>query len=205
MSLELAIGASIGGQRSLVATKSVGFNVMLDPIMTLNLTGCNAGMVILLGDDPGAYGSQNDQDTRLLAHAAKLPMLEPASATEMYGMVQAAYKLSEKFRTPVIIRETRAAAQSTSDIDVPDLTLDQLQAVGQCADANSDDSASLCPDTNTPFRYCPYPQNAVSMSAAMHDRLHRWEEALSSSSSSNPLQQVNLRFGTGDIGILCGG
>jgi len=68
VALEMGIGASIAGSRSLVCVKSVGMNVLLDPLMTLNLTGVHGGLVILLGDDPGAYGSQNEQDTRLLAH-----------------------------------------------------------------------------------------------------------------------------------------
>ena len=77
IALEICIGASIAGQRSLVCVKSVGMNVLLDPMMTLNLTGTHGGMVILLGDDPGAYGSQNEQDTRLIAPLIETPMLEP--------------------------------------------------------------------------------------------------------------------------------
>ena len=77
VALEVAIGASLGGLRSLVCTKSVGMNVMVDPLMALNLTPLSAGLVIILGDDPGAYGSQNDQDTRALADLLELPMVEP--------------------------------------------------------------------------------------------------------------------------------
>ena len=69
--LEIAIGASLGGTRAVVCVKSVGMNVLLDPLMALNLTGVHAGLVIVLGDDPGAYGSQNDQDTRPLAAFAE--------------------------------------------------------------------------------------------------------------------------------------
>ena len=76
---EVAIGASLAGRRALICTKSVGMNVMLDPLMALNLTGVHAGLVILLGDDPGAYGSQNEQDTRLLSPLLEMPMLEPAT------------------------------------------------------------------------------------------------------------------------------
>ena len=84
VALETCIGASIAGQRSLVCIKSVGMNVLLDPLMTLNLTGTHGGMVILLGDDPGAYGSQNEQDTRLMAPLIEIPMLEPASPGEAF-------------------------------------------------------------------------------------------------------------------------
>src|SRR4051812_4325508 len=75
---EVAIGASIAGRRALICTKSVGLNVMLDPLMALNLTPVHGGLVILLGDDPGGYGSQNDQDSRSLALLMETPMLEPS-------------------------------------------------------------------------------------------------------------------------------
>ena len=74
IALEMAIGASIVGKRALVCVKSVGLNVMLDPMMALNLTPVNAGLVILLGDDPGGYGSQNDQDTRRIAPMVEMPI-----------------------------------------------------------------------------------------------------------------------------------
>src|SRR4051812_24376087 len=83
---EVAIGASIAGRRALVATKSVGFNVMLDPLMALNLTPVHGGLVILLGDDPGGYGSQNDQDTRPLASLLETPLLEPSGPAEGFAM-----------------------------------------------------------------------------------------------------------------------
>ena len=78
VALELGIGASIAGRRALVATKSVGMNAMLDPLMVLNLTPVHGGLVILLGDDPGGYGSQNDQDTRPLAAMLEMPLVEPS-------------------------------------------------------------------------------------------------------------------------------
>jgi indolepyruvate ferredoxin oxidoreductase alpha subunit len=81
----MAIGASIAGSRVLVCVKSVGMNMMIDPLMALNLTPVNGGLVILLGDDPGAYGSQNDQDSRPLAHLLEMPMMEPASPAESYA------------------------------------------------------------------------------------------------------------------------
>ena len=79
VAMEMAIGASIAGHRALVCVKSVGMNVMVDPLMALNLTPVNGGLVILLGDDPGGYGSQNDQDTRNLAPMLEMPMMEPAT------------------------------------------------------------------------------------------------------------------------------
>src|SRR5262249_25572877 len=73
VAMEIGIGASIAGRRALVCTKSVGMNVMIDPLMALNLTPVHGGLVILLGDDPGGYGSQNDQDTRPLAQRLEMP------------------------------------------------------------------------------------------------------------------------------------
>ena len=82
VSIEMAFGASVGGMRSLLCVKSVGLNVALDPLMAFNLSGCNAGFVILVGDDPGSWGSQNEQDSRALALAAELPLLEPISVSD---------------------------------------------------------------------------------------------------------------------------
>ena len=109
VALEVAIGACLGGRRSLVCTKSVGMNVMVDPLMALNLTPLSAGMVIILGDDPGAYGSQNDQDTRALADLIELPMVEPDDAVCRAGlMVEAAFTASERYALPVVVRVTRS-------------------------------------------------------------------------------------------------
>ena len=112
VALETGIGVSIAGHRALVCTKSVGMNVMLDPLMVLNLTPVHGGIVIILGDDPGGYGSQNDQDTRPLATMLEMPMLEPSTPAEAFRMMVEAFDLSERFRTPVILRETRSFAQS---------------------------------------------------------------------------------------------
>ena len=95
MALDIAAGASQGGKRALVCLKSVGMNVALDTLMTLNLTGVHAGLVILLGDDPGAWGSQNEQDTRLLAPLAELPLLEPATPEEGRRMICWAFDFSK--------------------------------------------------------------------------------------------------------------
>jgi indolepyruvate ferredoxin oxidoreductase alpha subunit len=79
VAFEVALGGSLSGRRSVMAAKHVGINHILDPLMTVNLTGTGGGMVILAGDDPGAYGSQNEQDSRLLGAFAEIPVLEPAN------------------------------------------------------------------------------------------------------------------------------
>jgi len=110
VALEMALGASMGGKRAAVSFKSVGLNVALDPLMVANLGGVAGGLVVILGDDPGAWGSQNEQDGRLLIRAAEVPLLEFSSSQEAYDMTKFAFTLSEKFRLPVVIRETRASA-----------------------------------------------------------------------------------------------
>jgi indolepyruvate ferredoxin oxidoreductase alpha subunit len=108
IALDMAAGASQGGKRALVCLKSVGMNVALDTLMVLNLTGVHAGLVILVGDDPGAWGSQNEQDTRLLGPLAEVPLLEPATPEEGRRMIHWAFDFSEALRTVVIIRITRS-------------------------------------------------------------------------------------------------
>ncbi len=108
VALEMAFGASVGGTRSLLCVKGVGLNVALDPLMAFNLSGCNAGLVILVGDDPGGWGSQNEQDSRVLALAAEIPLLEPTSVSDARAAVRQAFQLSEEMGLPVIVRVTRA-------------------------------------------------------------------------------------------------
>jgi len=108
VAIEMAFGASVGGMRSLLCVKSVGLNIALDPLMAFNLSGCNAGFVILVGDDPGSWGSQNEQDSRALALAAELPLLEPATVADAQAAMRQAFQLSEEVGLPVIVRVTRA-------------------------------------------------------------------------------------------------
>jgi len=104
---EMAFGASLAGARSLLVVKSVGFNIALDPLMTINLADCNAGFVILIGDDPGGWSSQNEQDSRAVALATELPLLEPATILEAYNIIPYAYHQSEVFKLPIIVRVTK--------------------------------------------------------------------------------------------------
>ena len=108
VAIEMAFGASVGGTRSLLCVKSVGLNIALDPLMVFNLSGCNAGFVILVGDDPGSWGSQNEQDSRTLALAAELPLLEPTTVPDARVAMRQAFQLSEETGLPIIVRVTRA-------------------------------------------------------------------------------------------------
>ena len=104
VALEVAFGASLAGVRSACAMKHVGLNVAADPLFTLSYTGVNAGLVICVADDPAMHSSQNEQDSRHYAVAAKVPMLEPSDSAESYAYAKAAFELSERFDTPVLLR-----------------------------------------------------------------------------------------------------
>lgn len=104
--LEVAIGASFGGGRALATMKHVGVNVAADPLFTASYTGVCGGLVVVSADDPEMHSSQNEQDNRNYAFAAKLPMLEPSDPHEAKEMVKEAFVLSETLDTPVMLRIT---------------------------------------------------------------------------------------------------
>jgi indolepyruvate ferredoxin oxidoreductase alpha subunit len=106
------VGAALGGARTMVTMKHVGLNVAADPFMVFPYAGTNAGFVVLVADDPGMYSSQNEQDSRYLAKVAKVPVLEPTDAAEGREMAKAAFELSERFRTPVMLRTTTRLAHT---------------------------------------------------------------------------------------------
>ncbi|NLW07714.1 MAG: indolepyruvate ferredoxin oxidoreductase subunit alpha [Clostridia bacterium] len=118
VALEVAIGAAIGGARSLAAMKHVGLNVAADPFMTLAYTGVNAGLVLVSADDPGLFSSQNEQDNRFYARMAQIPCLEPADSQEVKDMTALAFKLSEEYDTPVLLRLTTRIAHAYSLVEL---------------------------------------------------------------------------------------
>ncbi len=117
VAMEAAFGASFSGVRSFCGMKHVGLNVAADPLFTISYTGVNSGMVICVADDPGMHSSQNEQDSRHYAIAAKLPMLEPSDAQESYEFVKLAYDISEKYDTPVIFKMCTRVAHSQSVVE----------------------------------------------------------------------------------------
>lgn len=117
---EVAFGASLAGARSACAMKHVGLNVAADPLFTLSYTGVNGGMVICVADDPAMHSSQNEQDSRHYAVAAKVPMLEPADSAEAYRFAREAFLLSEKYDTPVLLRMCTRIAHSQSVVETED-------------------------------------------------------------------------------------
>ena len=125
VAMESAFGASLAGRRSFCAQKHVGLNVAADPLYTMSYTGVNAGMVIVVADDAGMHSSQNEQDSRHHAIAAKVPMIEPSDSAEALEFTKLAYEISEKFDTPVLLKMCTRVAHSqslveTGDRNVPD-------------------------------------------------------------------------------------
>ena len=117
VAMEVAFGASMGGKRSFCAMKHVGLNVAADPLFTISYTGINAGMVICVADDAGMHSSQNEQDSRHYAIAAKVPMLEPADSAEALEFTKLAFELSEQFDTPVFIKMCTRVSHSQSIVE----------------------------------------------------------------------------------------
>ena len=117
VALEIGIGACIAGARSLVSMKHVGLNVAMDPLLSIAYPGVNAGLVIVVADDPGQHSSQNEQDTRYFGIVGKLPVLEPADSQECLDFTVRAFELSEQFDTVVILRLTTRVAHAMSLVE----------------------------------------------------------------------------------------
>ena len=116
VAMEVAIGASISGVRAMASMKHVGVNVAADPLYTVSYIGVNGGLVLVAADDPGLYSSQNEQDTRCVARAAMVPVLEPSDSQEAKDFMKYAFDLSEKYDTPVILRTTTRLSHSQGPV-----------------------------------------------------------------------------------------
>ncbi len=183
VAFEVALGCSLSGRRSVMAAKHVGINHILDPLMTVNLTGTGGGMVILAGDDPGAYGSQNEQDSRILGAFAEIPILEPANPEQGYRITRQAFRLSEAYRLPVMVRF------------VADYTT-ETESVAPEPRARPAGAAF-----NRGIRWKALPALAVEDHAALHTKLDK----ISSSFSSLPYRSFNTIVGDGGQGIIAVG
>jgi len=184
VAFETALGASIGGIPALMGCKGVGFNVALDPVMVANLTDVGAGLVILLGDDPGATASQNDQDSRPIAWGTELPMVEPADPSEGIMMTREAFRISHEMQMPVIVRITKTFGALTQTVDLPEIprkTFIQKHAFER-----------------HPMRWISVPGNAVQLHKRLHDRLELVAQDFESTG-------FNVISGNGPIGIIAAG
>jgi indolepyruvate ferredoxin oxidoreductase alpha subunit len=182
IALDQAAGASQAGKRALVCLKSVGMNVALDTIMVLNMTGAHAGLVILMGDDPGAWGSQNEQDTRPISFLTELPMVEISDAAEGRETMKWAFEFSEEHQTIVVIRITRSYSVSVAEME--GLTPPSVKP-------------SLEP-ARDPYRFISALVTVNESHTRLHGKLKTIEEAFESS-------LLNTRSGSGKTGIITSG
>lgn len=182
VALEVGIGAAIRGARTLVSMKHVGLNVACDPLFTSVYTGINAGLVIAVADDPSVFSSQNEQDTRLTAVSARIPVIEPSDSREAKDFTKAAFEISEKYDTPVILRITTRVAHSQSQVE-------------------------LCEREERPVKeykkdiakYVMMPANAKRKHVVVEERLEKLSE------DANGFSFNQIEEGDGEIGIICAG
>ena len=159
VAVESAIGASLAGARSFCAMKHVGLNVAADPLYTASYTGVNAGLVLTVADDPAMHSSQNEQDSRHHAIAAKVPMLEPSDSGECLAFAKAAFELSERFDTPVLLRTCTRVAHSQSLVELSDRVEPPLKAYER-----------------NPQKYVAAPANAVKRHVIVEERCRALEQ-----------------------------
>ena len=179
---EVAFGASLAGMRSACAMKHVGLNVAADPLFTLSYTGVTGGMVVCVADDPAMHSSQNEQDSRHYAIAAKVPMLEPSDSREAYEFAKSAFELSEKFDTPVLLRMCTRIAHS--------------QCVVETAER---ENVELKPYEKNPAKYIMMPGSAK----LRHPIVEKRTEALRELAENCMYNRVE--YADSDIGVITSG
>lgn len=182
VALESALGAAIAGARSFCAMKHVGLNVAADPLFTSAYTGVNAALVVAVADDPGMHSSQNEQDSRHYAMAAKLPMLEPSDSEECRDFAVLANELSERFDTPVLLRTATRVAHSQSLLETHERR-----------------DVPLKPYEKNPAKYVMSPGNAIPRHADVEKRLAE----LAAYSETAEINRAELR--SREIGFVASG
>lgn len=159
VAMEVAIGASISGVRALASMKHVGVNVASDPLYTISYAGVNGGLVLVAADDPGLYSSQNEQDTRCVARAALVPVIEPSDSAEAKEFVKFAFEISEKYDTPVIVRTTTRLSHSQGVVEL----LDRVEPADK-------------PYERNPAKYVMMPGNAKGRHVYVEQRMKKLSE-----------------------------
>ncbi len=183
VALEVGIGSSMGGARSLVTMKHVGVNVAADPLFTLSYTGVRGGLVLIVADDPEMHSSQDEQDSRQYARFAKVPMFEPADSQEALDFTKLAYAVSEQFDTPVLVRSTTRISHSKSVVETSEPLAD-LQKTGL---------------ERNPKKFVMLPGNA----RVRHPLVEKRSEDLADWSCSQSFNRVEE--GGADLGIITSG
>jgi len=172
VAFEVGVGCSFAGGRALVAMKHVGVNVAADPLFTLSYTGVKGGFVLISADDPGMHSSQNEQDNRNYAKFAKIPMLEPSDSQEAKDFILQAFRMSEQFDTPVMVRVTTRISHSKSLVELKDK--DEI-----------DEPAGFIKDVR---KFVMIPAHGRLRHKIVEERL----EALKAYSDECPLQQMEM-------------
>lgn len=184
VAFEVALGAAFAGARALVAMKHVGLNVAADPLFSSAYTGINGGLVIVVGDDPSANSSQNEQDSRHYARAAKLPMLEPSDSQEIKDLMEHAFELSEEFDTPVLVRLTTRLCHSKTVVELGAPPATPPRATGFVRDFD---------------KFVLLPRQALARHAVIENRL----QALAEHAEASRFNRTELR--NRDLGIVTAG
>lgn len=181
---ETALGAAFAGARAMVSMKHVGLNVAADPLFSSVYTGINGGLVVVVGDDPSANSSQNEQDSRHYARAAKLPMLEPSDSQETYELIKHAFDMSERFDTPVLFRMTTRLCHSKTVVNIGAPPAVQPKATGFVRDFD---------------KFVLLPRQAIQRHAVIENRL----EALAEFGEDSAYNRIELRDTS--LGIITSG
>jgi indolepyruvate ferredoxin oxidoreductase alpha subunit len=182
VALEVAIGASYSGVRSLVSMKHVGVNVALDPLVTLAYTGVKGGLVLVSADDPSLHSSQNEQDNRLLARFANIFCLEPYDPQSAKDYTKLAFDISEKFEIPVMVRTTTRVSHARGDVLIGEISKLDRRALFK----------------KNPERFVCIPSHARPLHVTLNRKLKKMEEY----SNKSYLNQMKL---AGEVGIITSG
>ncbi|WP_343344620.1 indolepyruvate ferredoxin oxidoreductase subunit alpha [Terrisporobacter petrolearius] len=182
VAVEAAAGASIAGARTVASMKHVGLNVAADPLFTVAYTGVTGGFVIITADEPGQHSSQNEQDNRNYARAAKIPMFEPSTSQEAKDMFKEAFEISEKFDTPVLYRLTTRLCHSKGIVECKNRT--EVGIKEYVKDAP---------------KYVTVPANSRVLRGKVEERLHNLEKF------SNETDLNSIELNDTKVGIIASG
>ena len=182
VAVEAAAGASIAGARTVASMKHVGLNVAADPLFTVAYTGVTGGFIIITADEPGQHSSQNEQDNRNYARAAKIPMFEPSTSQEAKDMFKEAFEISEKFDTPVLYRLTTRLCHS--------------KGIVECEDRKEVGIKEYVKDAH---KYVTVPANSRVLRGKVEERLHNLEKF------SNETDLNSIELNDTKVGIIASG
>ena len=185
VAFENAVGSSWGGRRATVIMKHVGLNVAADPFMTLAYTGTRGGFVLIVADDPSSHSSQNEQDSRRYANFARIPCLDPSSVQEAKEMASYAFELSEKFKTPVMLRSTTRISHAKSDVEIEEDLKPKENSLGEFE--------------KDPSQWVMVPASARRLHPELNEKQKKIEEELES------LPWNRLELSSSKIGVIASG